>query len=104
MVGADFKSFNKKFKNVVKKLLPDGFIIHKWYMGHYYITVVIKSKSEKFIYMSIPDVRWNDDWVDKILIRTMEHANDWRGGVNRYTSLFTLTKDLGNIYPRETGI
>ena len=98
-IGDDFKSFNIKFKNVVKKLLPEGFEIHYWNRGHYYCSGVIKTPNDKFIYISIPDVRYfNDEWITNILYRTMEHDKDWTGGPNHCTSLFTFTKDIKNLY------
>ena len=98
-IGDDFKSFNTKFKNVIKKLLPEGFEIHYWNRGHYYCSGVIKTPKDKFIYISIPDVRYfNDEWITNILYRTMEHDKDWTGGPNHCTSLFTFTKDIKNLY------
>ena len=98
-IGDDFKSFNTKFKNVIKKLLPEGFEIHYWNRGHYYCSGVIKTPKDKFIYISIPDVRYfNDEWITNILYRTMEHDKDWTGGPNHSTSLFTFTKDIKNLY------
>ena len=98
-IGDDFKSFNTKFKNIIKKLLPEGFEIHYWNRGHYYCSGVIKTPKDKFIYISIPDVRYfNDEWITNILYRTMEHDKDWTGGPNHSTSLFTFTKDIKNLY------
>lgn len=98
----DFKCFNTKFKNAIKKLLPDGFVIHSWNRGHYYCSGVIKTPKDKFIYISIPDVRtWGNEWITNILYRTMKHDKDWRGGPNNYTSLFTFTKDIESLYKKE---
>ena len=98
-IGDDLKSFNTKFKNVIKKLLPEGFKIHYWNRGHYYCSGVIKTPKDKFICISIPDVRYfNDEWITNILYRTMEHDKDWTGGPNHSTSLFTFTKDIKNLY------
>ena len=98
----DFKSFNTKFKNAIKKLLPDGFELHHWNRGHYYCSGVIKTPNDKFIYISIPDVRyWQNEWITNILYRTMKHDKDWTGGPNNYTSLFTFTEDIKKLYKED---
>lgn len=98
----DFKSFNTKFRNTIKKLLPDRFELHYWNRGHYYCSGVIKTPNDKFIYISIPDVRFfNNEWVTNILYRTMKHDKDWTGGPNNYTSLFTFTEDIKKLYKED---
>ena len=98
----DFKSFNTKFKNAIKKLLPDEFELHYWIRGHYYCSGVIKTPKDKFIYISIPDVRFfAGEWITNILYRTMEHDKDWKGGPNNYTSLFTFTEDIKKLYQED---
>lgn len=98
-IGDDFKSFNTKFRNSIKKLLPNGYKIHYWNRGRYYCSAVIKTPEEKFIYISIPDVRyWKNEWFSDILCRTMKHDKDWTGGQNHCTTLFTFTKDIENLY------
>ena len=98
-IGDDFKSFNTKYRNVIKKLLPNGYEIHSWNRGHYYCSAVIKDTENRFIYMSIGDVRYfAEEWVDEILIRTMEHDKDWHGGTNHRTDLFNFTKDIQKLY------
>ena len=102
IAGDDFKSFNTKFKNAVKKLLPDGFSIHTWSKGHYYCSAVIKTPGNRYIYLSIPDVRYSqNEWFSNILYRTMKHEKDWTGGHNCYTTLFTLAKDIQAMEDRE---
>ena len=98
-IGDDFKSFNTKFKNAIKKLLPNGYEIRAWTREHYYCSAMIETPEEKFIYLSISDVRYfPNDWFSDILIRTAEHDKDWRGGPNHYTNLFTFTKDIESLY------
>lgn len=98
-IGSDFKSFNTKYRNAIQKLLPDGYEIHSWNRGHYFCSGVIKDTNGRFIYMSIGDVRYCvEDWVSDILIRTMEHDKDWRGGSNHKTDLFSFTNDIQKLY------
>ena len=96
--GDDFKSFNTKFRNAIKKLLPPGYEIHTWSKMHYCCSAVIKTPTNHFIYISIPDVRyWQNEWFTNILYRTMEHSKDWHGGQNHYTTLFTFIKDIVSL-------
>lgn len=98
-IDDDFKIFNTKYKNAIKKLLPNGYEIHSWMKGHYYCSAVIKDDKDRYIYMSIGDVRYCiNEWVENILIRTMKHDKDWRGGVNHYTDLINFTKDIDSLY------
>lgn len=100
-IGDDFKSFNTKYRNAIKKLLPNGYEIHEWNRRHYDCSAVIKDNNGRFIYMSIPDVRyWPNEWAEDILIRTMKHDKDWTGGDNHTTDLVNFTKDIQKLYER----
>lgn len=97
--GDDFKSFNTKFKNVITKMLPEGYEIVTWVRGHYYCSAMIKTSDEKYVYISIPDVRYAvNEWFAKILYRTAANKDDWTGGPNHYTNLFTFTEDIQSLY------
>ena len=97
--GNDFNVFNTKFKNAIKKMLPDNYALHYWNKGHYYCSAVIKDNEERFIYISIPDVRFfPHEWIANILIRTMKHDKDWTGGSNNFTDLINFTKDIQKLY------
>ena len=63
------------------------------------INMMNENTEEKFIYISIPDVRyWENEWFSDILCRTMKYDKDWTGGPNHCTSLFTFTKYIKNLY------
>lgn len=95
ITGDDYKSFERKFKNVIKKILPEGYAIHSWNSNHYECSWVIKTPHENYIYASIPDVRyWQNEWFTNILYRTMEHDKDWRGGPNNSTNIFKFAEDV----------
>ena len=95
ITGDDYKSFERKFKNVIKKILPEGYAIHSWNSNHYECSWVIKTPHENYIYASIPDVRyWQNEWFTNIVYRTMEHDKDWRGGPNNYTNIFKFAEDV----------
>lgn len=98
-IGADFKSFDLKYKNAIKKLLPEGYSIHKWNRNHYESSCVIKDNEGRFIYLSYPDVRFfPHEWINNILIRTMKHEKDWTGGCNYRAHLFGLTESIQRLY------
>lgn len=97
--GDDFNKFNNKFKKVIEKMLPDNYTLHSWNKNHYYCSAIIKDNKERFIYMSVPDVRFfPHDWIEDILIRTMSHDKDWRGGPNHRTDLINFSKDIQKLY------
>ena len=98
-IGDDFKSFNTKFRNFIKRSLPNGWNINYWNRGHYYCSGVIETLEHQFIYFSIPDVRYfTFEWATNILIRTMKHNKDWTGGNNHYTDIFNFSKDIQKLY------
>ena len=98
VAGDDFKSFNTKFRNAIKKALPAGYVIHDWHKNHYECSWVVKTPSNHFIYSSISDVRFfPNEWATDILIRTMAHDKDWSGGHNQRTTVFSYAADLERI-------
>ena len=85
--GEDYLKFQRNAKADLKKNAESyGFEIHKFSKNHYSFSAVLNEKnSEKFIYVSISDVRfWQDEWANHVLIRTMAHDSDWTGGHNNY--------------------
>lgn len=98
-IGDDFKSFNTKFRNVIKKALPVGYEIHYWNRGHYHCSGVIKDDCGRYIYFSIADVRYfENEWINDILIRTMSHDKDWTGGSNCRTDIINFGKDIQKLW------
>ena len=99
VIGKDFRSFNAKFRNEIKRRLSKGFTILSWNRGYYYCSWVIKTPDDKYIYMCIPDVRFHqNEWFSLILYRAMRHPTDWTGGFNRFTTLFTMTEDIQKLW------
>ena len=83
--GEDYRSFQRNAKADLKKqIIPAGFELHAFNGNHYEFSAVLKYiATGKFIYVSIPDVRfWQDEWAHDVLIRTMAHDKDWTGGPN----------------------
>ena len=86
--GEDFKSFARKYKNVIKEQIGEKGEIVKWSPNHYDLSGFIRhNNTGNLVYFSISDVRWSDDWFNSVLIRTAEHDRDFRGGHNNFTPL-----------------
>ena len=87
-----FDKFARDFRSDVKTLLKGtDWKLHKlelkWFDGSGFL---FNEKLNKFLYISISDVRYFSDSWNGMLIRTAKHDKDWTGGTNNYTSL----KDL----------
>ena len=93
-----YKKFETGFRSVLKDLSPN-LELHSFSKNHYECSAVMKDvRTGKFKYVSISDVRyWPNEWMNKILIRTMKHDKDWTGGMNMYSSLSSLAKNLERL-------
>ena len=101
IAGEDFEVFVKLFKKYIRGHLPAGAKLHKFNPSHYCLSGFI-SKGDKFIYFSIPDVRYFPRrWQDNILIRTAKSEQDYTGGSNNYTSLEDFTGDVERLLGKE---
>ena len=85
--GEDFKIFARLFKKYLKANLPQEAELANVSSGHYYVSGFVQ-KNGKFVYFSISDVRhFPEAWHKEILVRTAQHAKDYTGGPNGYTTL-----------------
>ncbi len=90
--GDDYKSFQTKYINYLRSICKNN----HWRLvnvgkNHYCFSAFIKSAENKYVYISISDVRYfSNEWYDHILIRTAENETDYRGGFNNYTTLSDL--------------
>lgn len=81
----EYVTFERQCKKELKAQANNfGFKIHKFLPNHFEWCAVLE-KDGKFIYVSMSDVRYWD-WYNDVLIRTMAHAEDWRGGGNNTCS------------------
>lgn len=97
----EYMTFERKYKNHLKRILPEDYSLHSFSGNHFCFSCVIKSNTNEFIYLSIPDVRYYpNEWKNNILIRQMEHEKDWLGKRNFYTNLKSLPKDLVHLNER----
>lgn len=92
-----YAEFERACKRELKKqCVKLGINIHKFYPNHFEWSAVLE-KGGKFVYVSISDVRWWD-WYDDVLIRTMAHAEDWRGGSNNTCSFDEIGETAEKLF------
>ena len=90
--GDDYKTFQTKYLNYLKTICREN----HWKLvnirkNHYCFSAFIKSAENKCAYISISDVRYfPGEWYKHILIRKVQHEQDYRGGFNHYTTLENL--------------
>jgi len=97
ITGEDFKIFAREFKTFIKKNLPEEAEIVNFSRGHYFLSGFIK-KNGKFVYFSIPDVRFfKNEWVNNILIRVAKSDKDYIGGNNNYTNLENFKEAVNKL-------
>ena len=98
VVSDDYKSFQTKYKNFLKKLCKEnGYELASFLPGHYEFSCFVKN-NDKFVYISISDVRYfKTSWFNLILIRTAQNEKDYTGGYNQYTSLPCLETKIKNM-------
>lgn len=62
---------------------------------------IINETGEKFVYFHTSDFRyWEDEWKDRILIRTATSLKDYHGGSNHYTDLENFVSNVEMIFGR----
>lgn len=82
VAGKDYRTFEKQCKKELKQMAQEaGFTLHKFSPMHYEWSAVLE-RNGKFVYVSMSDVRWSE-WYN-VLVRTMAHERDWRGGQNNF--------------------
>jgi hypothetical protein len=98
--GKDYLSFQTKYINYLKGLCNDnGWEFVKACKTHYEFSAFIKNSDNKFIYLSISDVRFFfNEWYTHILVRRAEHEKDYTGGRNNYTTLPNLVSTLNWLF------
>lgn len=81
----EYEQFQRDCKSDLKKMANEnGMELYDFSKNHFCFSAVL-SDGEKFIYVSVSDVRFNGwDSNTRILVRTMKHAKDWSGGMNQY--------------------
>lgn len=95
--GSDYKTFEKKYKNILKEIADNiNANLIDFSKNHYTFSAFIE-RDDSFAYISISDVRhFNNEWKDNILVRTAKYANDFSGGQNSFTNLKKLEQKIDN--------
>ena len=90
--GQDYKTFQTLYINLLRKLCNEnGWTLANIGRNHYEFSLFIKNHRDKYVYLSISDVRhFPNDWYKNILVRTAKSEKDYRGGSNNYTHLLGL--------------
>lgn len=101
---SEFKVFAKDFKKYIKQNLPEGAELIKFNKGYFYISGFI-AKDKKFVYFSIPDVRFDyKNWYKSILIRTASSDKDFTGGSNHYTDIDNFKENIIKLFDNERNL
>lgn len=98
VTSPDYKTFERKYKNYIKKVANenDGELV-EFLPSHYEFSCFVK-RNDKYVYISISDVRYfKNQWYNNILVRTATSDKDYKGGWNQYTNLETLGKFIVNL-------
>jgi len=92
-----YAEFERACKRELKKqCVKLGINIHEFLSNHFEWSAVLE-KGGKFVYVSMSDVRYWD-WYNDILIRTMAHAEDWRGGSNNTCSFDKIGETANKLF------
>ena len=97
--GQDYKTFQTKYINYLRTLCKQN----NWQLinvgkNHYCFTAFIKNSQEKYVYLSVSDVRFfSNEWYNHVLIRTAANEKDYRGGWNNYITLSELNTEIASL-------
>ena len=97
--GQDYKTFQTKYINYLRSLCKQN----NWQLvnvgkNHYCFTAFIKNSQEKYVYLSVSDVRFfSNEWYNHVLIRTAANEKDYRGGWNNYITLSDLNTEVASL-------
>lgn len=89
---ASSRQLDRKVKSYLKSILPEAKIFG--FKNGFCRTSGFVEMNDKFVYISIPDIRFNRNWQNDILIRTAKNDRDYTGGRNNYTTIEKLSTDI----------
>ena len=100
--GKDYITFQTKYRNALKKMCDTyGWELVKFMKGHYEFSAFIKNEKDKYVYLSISDVRFfPNKWQDHILIRKADSSTDYTGVVNFYSDFCLLDANIAMIFTK----
>lgn len=98
----EFKRFAKDFKDFISGILSPNSKLVSFSKGHFQVSGFIKltryfDHNDKYCYFSVPDVRFNSDWHEKVLLRRADSPKDYTGGTNNFVSLDQIKEMIGKL-------
>ena len=96
----DYLTFQTKYINYLRAFCcNNGWELVNIGRNHYCFSCFIKNNEDKFVYLSVSDVRgYNPEWYYHVLIRTAKNEKDYHGGTNNYTSLENLQESVARLF------
>lgn len=97
--GNDYLAFQREARaDLRKQAAAAGYRLFKFNKNHYCFSAVLQGeKTGDFVYVSVNDVRFNTNWYNKVLYRTMKHEKDWAGCTNQYCAWDSITIALSGM-------
>lgn len=86
--------FTRNFRAMLKK--QEGIEDIQINYNYYDVSGFVRGNG-KCVYISLPDLRYQDDWVSRILIRTAKDFKDYSGGRNDYTTIEDLPMKISQM-------
>ena len=103
----DFKSFAAKFKNFLKRNIPEGYSIVNHRCGHYDLSGFVKSPDGKCVYYSYAWDRFSplNVYTDRsamhgVLYRKAKDEKDFRGEINNFAAIADLPGSIVKLMSR----
>lgn len=100
VTGKDYLSFQTKYINYIRSVCRNNcWEISHITRGHYWFSCFIRNAENKYVYLSISDVRhYTSKWYTHILIRRADNDCDYHGHGNYYTHLEELQKSITKLF------
>lgn len=99
-----FAKFASSFRRALRKDVKESpFEVVRLSKGHFEMSGFLRHKETgKFIYFSLPDVRWaiGGMWYDHVLYRLAKDDRDFTGGLNNFAPLSKLLASATKLVER----
>lgn len=92
------QKLNRKFKAFLKSQFPNAELIG--FSGGFCQSSGFIKQNNRFVYVSISDLRYWKNWADDVLIRTADSEKDYHGHANHRTTISDLQKDVKLLFDR----
>jgi len=92
---SEYKEFEEEFvRDTRSRLAEHGLKVVKALPNMFYCGLVVANEEEtKWIHITIPNVRENADWNEKIKLRRMSSERDWKGNKFHFTTYDNMAAD-----------